>query len=81
MQNKNTILEVLKGKSILEAALDIGLELPYSCQTGSCQTCKGKLKSGKLKMIGVSKERDDLERDDFLLCCSYPETENIYIEI
>jgi len=80
-QNKNTIVEVIKGKSILDAALDTGLELPYSCQTGNCRTCLGKLKSGKIKMLGLSEERDDIEEDDYLLCCSYPLTDNIYLEI
>ncbi|WP_322974381.1 ferredoxin--NADP reductase [Pedobacter sp. PF22-3] len=74
-------LEVVKGKSILEAALNADIELPYSCQTGNCSTCKGKLISGNAKMIGLNKKRDDLASDEFLLCCSHPLTENVHIEI
>lgn len=74
-------LEVAKGKSILEAALNADIELPYSCQTGNCSTCKGKLLDGRAKMIGLSKERDDLAEDEFLLCCAHPLTENVHIEI
>ncbi|MGN8059909.1 ferredoxin--NADP reductase [Pedobacter sp. 22163] len=74
-------LEVAKGKSILEAALNADIELPYSCQTGNCSTCKGKLINGKAKMIGLSKEREDLATDEFLLCCAHPLTENVHIEI
>ncbi|TDE43935.1 ferredoxin--NADP reductase [Flavobacterium rhamnosiphilum] len=80
-QENDTFVVVEKGKSILEAALDAGIDLSYSCQTGNCNTCKGKLKTGELKMIGLAKERDDLEKDDYLLCCSYPTTDNIYIKI
>jgi ring-1,2-phenylacetyl-CoA epoxidase subunit PaaE len=80
-QGIDTIVEVEKGKSVLEAALDAGIELPYSCQTGSCNTCKGKLKAGELRMIGLSKERDDLEPQDYLLCCSYPLTDGVCVEI
>lgn len=80
-EGNETLVEVVKGKSVLESALDAGIELPYSCQTGSCNTCKGKLKSGELRMIGLGKERDDLKDEDFLLCCSYPLTDNVYIEI
>lgn len=80
-QENDTFVVVEKGKSVLEAALDAGIDLSYSCQTGNCNTCKGKLKTGKLKMIGLAKERDDLEKDDYLLCCSYPMTDNIYIKI
>lgn len=74
-------LEVTKGKSILEAALNADIELPYSCQTGNCSTCKGKLLNGNAKMIGLSKERNDLATDEFLLCCTHPLTENVHIEI
>ena len=65
----------------MEAALDAGIELPYSCQTGSCNTCKGKLVTGELRMIGLSKEREDLEKEDYLLCCSYPLTDNVSVAI
>lgn len=80
-QGSDTLVAVEKGKSVLEAALDSGIELPYSCQTGNCNTCKGKLSAGKLRMIGLSKEREDLEQHDYLLCCSYPLTDDVYLEI
>ncbi|GGA63340.1 flavodoxin reductase [Flavobacterium palustre] len=79
-ENKETELEVTKGKSILEAALDAAIELPYSCQTGNCNTCKGQLKSGETKMIGIQ-EREDLLEDEYLLCCTYPLSDNVYIEV
>lgn len=74
-------VEVTKGNSILEAALDAGIELPYSCQTGNCSTCKAKLKTGALRMIGLAKERTDLLPDDYLLCCSHPLTDTVYIAV
>lgn len=79
--NKETELEVEKGKSILEAALDAAIELPYSCQTGNCSSCKGTMLSGELKMIGLDKVRTDLAENEFLLCCSYPLTNNVCVEI
>ena len=72
---------VPKGKSILDVALDNGIELPYSCQTGNCISCKGKLKEGQLKMLGLTKEREDLAQDEFLLCCSYPLVNPMSIEV
>jgi len=80
-QGKKYPLEVSRGKSILEAALNVDIELPYSCQTGNCSTCKGKLIAGDVKMIGLSKERDDLAAGEFLLCCTHPLTENVQISI
>jgi ring-1,2-phenylacetyl-CoA epoxidase subunit PaaE len=72
---------VPKGRSILDMALNQEIEIPYSCQTGNCNSCKAKLIEGQLKMIGLTKEREDLAQDEFLLCCSYPLTKEIYIEI
>lgn len=34
--------------TILEAAMDAGLELPSSCMSGSCLTCPGKIISGSV---------------------------------
>lgn len=72
---------VPKGKSILDVALNNDIEIPYSCQTGNCNSCKATLKDGKLKMLGLNKEREDLALDEFLLCCSYPLTGQISIEV
>jgi ring-1,2-phenylacetyl-CoA epoxidase subunit PaaE len=72
---------VPKGRSILDVALDNDIEIPYSCQTGNCNTCKAKLKEGQLKMIGLTKEREDLAQDEFLLCCSYPLANPISVEV
>lgn len=80
-QGEQSEIFVPKGKSILDFALDNDIELPYSCQTGNCSSCKGKLKEGQLKMIGLTKEREDLAQDEFLLCCSYPLTNSVNIEV
>jgi len=80
-QNLDHEIEVVKGKSILEAALDANIELPYSCQTGNCSTCKGILLHGDAEMIGLKNERTDLSSQEYLLCCSYPQSANVYIKI
>ncbi len=80
-ENKVVEVEVFKGKSVLEAALDVNIELPYSCQTGNCSTCKGTLVSGEMKMIGLDKPRTDLVENEYLLCCSYPLTDDVIIKI
>ena len=80
-QGEQSEIFVPKGKSILDVALDNDIEIPYSCQTGNCSTCKAKVKEGQLKMLGLSKERKDLAQDEFLLCCSYPLTNQISIDV
>ena len=74
-------VEVIKGKSILDAGLDAGLDLSYSCQTGTCTLCKAKLVHGSVKRIGVEKLPDDITPDECLLCCSYPYTNDIQLTV
>jgi NAD(P)H-flavin reductase/ferredoxin len=38
------------GSTILDAAKAAGYELPYSCRTGACGSCKGKILSGTVDM-------------------------------
>lgn len=69
-------VEVTKGKTILEAGLDASIDLSYACQTGNCQLCKAKLISGELKSSG---SKENLNPDEYLLCCSYPLTDYVQI--
>jgi len=38
--------EVAEGQNILQAGLDAGYSLPYSCRTGVCRTCRGTIREG-----------------------------------
>lgn len=42
------MLEVDESTSILEAALDNGIELPHDCKLGVCLTCPSKIVSGEI---------------------------------
>lgn len=72
-------VEVVKGKTILEAGLDAMVDLSYSCQTGNCMLCKGKLLSGGLRSIVKQNPQHNLKSDEHLLCCSLPLTDNVEI--
>ena len=74
-------VEVIRGKSILEAALDSGIDLSYSCQTGSCTICKATLINGEVKKIGDEKMDHELRDDERLLCCSYPLSDDIKFKV
>ena len=74
-------VEVVKGKSILEAGLDAMIDMSYSCQTGNCLICKGRLINGQVKMIGIEKLPEGLQQQECLLCSSFPLTDNVEIEV
>ncbi len=75
-------VEVAPDTSILEAALDQGIDLPYSCQSGLCTACRGKCSSGKVKMDeeeGLSEA--EIEEGYVLTCVGHPLTDDVTIEI
>lgn len=49
LSGSGTEFEVFENEKILDAALRQGIVLPYSCRTGSCATCKGRVVSGQLE--------------------------------
>ena len=47
-----TVLEVGEDVSILSAALEAGVELPYDCELGVCLTCPSRIVSGTVDQTG-----------------------------
>ena len=60
---------ISKAASILDTALDEGLDMPYSCQSGLCTACRGKCLEGTVSVKeaeGLSQEELD---EGFILTC------------
>lgn len=69
-------------QSILDAGLDAGLDMPFSCQSGLCTACMGKCQSGEVKMSnndGLSE--DELAEGYRLLCVGHPASDDVVVEI
>jgi len=69
-------------RTILETALDKGIDLPYSCQSGLCTACRGRALSGQVKLD----EEDGLSQSEraegyVLTCVGHPLTDDVVIEI
>lgn len=80
IRGEKYILTVPPGKSILQTALETGLEIPNSCQYGNCGTCKAKHLSGKLKLVNQTVlTNEELENGFCLTCIGYPASENVVI--
>lgn len=61
------------GKSILDAALDAGLDAPFSCQGGVCCSCRCKMDKGTASMdINYALEEDEVENGFILSCQAHP---------
>ena len=64
-----TVVEVAEDKSILDAALDAGMDAPYSCMGGVCCTCRAKMVSGQTEMdVNYALEPDEVEAGFVLTC-------------
>ncbi|MGQ0698891.1 MAG: 1,2-phenylacetyl-CoA epoxidase subunit PaaE [Panacagrimonas sp.] len=67
--------------SVLDAALEHGIELPYSCKGGVCSTCRCKLIKGEVDMdANYSLEDYELARGFILTCQSFPVTDELLID-
>jgi ring-1,2-phenylacetyl-CoA epoxidase subunit PaaE len=64
--------------SILEAALDGGVDAPYACQIGACCTCRAKVTEGQVIMADRESLSDsEIEEGYVLTCQSKPLTERV----
>jgi ring-1,2-phenylacetyl-CoA epoxidase subunit PaaE len=82
LEGEDYEVTVEPGKTILEAGLTQGINMPYSCQSGLCTACRGKLISGQVKMdedAGLSEK--EIAAGYVLCCVSRPVTDGIKITI
>jgi ring-1,2-phenylacetyl-CoA epoxidase subunit PaaE len=67
------VITVAPGRTVLETALDDGIDMPFSCAVGGCGTCRVRLVRGSVVMDEPNCLSAD-ERDDryVLACVSHP---------
>ncbi len=76
----NDTIKVAQGTTILQAAMDQGVEIPYSCRSGMCSTCKGRCTTGSAKMMdGHLLSDEEVAQGYVLTCVAFPQTENLEI--
>jgi ring-1,2-phenylacetyl-CoA epoxidase subunit PaaE len=68
-------------QTILNAALELGADLPYACKGGVCTTCKARLKEGKVTMdVNWGLEQEEVDKGFILTCQSHPLTEKVVVD-
>ena len=66
--------------NILAAAARAGLDVPYSCKSGVCATCRAKLVEGRVRMDrNFALEAADLAAGFVLACQSHPLTDSVVL--
>lgn len=68
----------LESETLLNASIKQGLNLPHSCQNGSCGQCKAEVISGTVEQHGCAEHAlsaAEAASGKILLCCSYPQSD------
>jgi len=69
-----------RDNNLLAAATAAGMDLPFSCKTGVCGTCRAHLDSGEVRMArNYALEKRDLAAGFILTCQSHPTTSEVKI--
>ena len=75
--------EVSPGQNILQAGLDAGHMLPYSCRSGVCRTCRGTIVEGKVDYGSVHPTYlpDSDKAKGYALLCQAKPLSDLVIEV
>jgi ring-1,2-phenylacetyl-CoA epoxidase subunit PaaE len=66
--------------SILDAASAAGLEVPYSCTSGVCGTCRAKVMEGEVRMErNFALDKNEVASGFVLTCQAHPLTERVVL--
>ena len=69
------------GKTILDAAMEHGADVPFSCKGAVCCTCKAKVMKGEVTMdANYSLSEEEVQEGFVLGCQSHPASENVVID-
>ena len=69
-----------KNVTILDSALDSGLDVPFACKGAVCMTCRAKLISGEARMdMNYALTDDEVKQGYILTCQAHPTTDAVEV--
>lgn len=69
VDGKSHEIALNQGENVLDAALNAGLDIPYSCKGGVCCTCRTKVLEGRTEMMKNFTLTDEEVAQGFVLSC------------
>jgi CDP-4-dehydro-6-deoxyglucose reductase, E3 len=74
---------VPEGQNVLQAGLDAGFMLPYSCRSGVCRTCRGTILEGKVDygMVHANYLPDSDKARGYALLCQAKPLSDLVVEV
>lgn len=75
VNGRKEVLNVSEDQTILEVALEQGIELSHDCKMGVCMTCPAKLVSGRVDQTAGMLDEDVQEKGYALLCVAQPQSD------
>lgn len=79
-QGSTHTITVPTDQPILQAALDAGLDLPYSCNAGVCTTCSAKVLEGTVDQSEAAGIGPSTQAAGYALLCHAKPTSDLKIE-
>ena len=79
---RKILLELaMGGDNILDAAMEAGADLPFSCKGGVCATCKAKVVKGEVEMdMNHSLTPQEVEEGMILTCQAHPVSDEVEVD-
>jgi ring-1,2-phenylacetyl-CoA epoxidase subunit PaaE len=81
LEGRSSTVRLAPDQTILDAALLVRAELPFSCRGGMCATCKARVIEGEVRMDrNWALVEDDLAQGFVLTCQSHPVSSRLVVD-
>lgn len=78
--DEGRVIEVPENQSILDAAEESGMDLPYQCRMGVCGVCSGYLVEGEVDQTEGMFLSDSEQEEGYVLTCIAKPQSDVKIE-